>query len=171
LGSQGPILETYLERGRTVTSSTYCDGLERGLKPAIHSKRRGKLLQGVLLLHENTRRHTATRTMETLRKLKWEVTEHPAHSQDLVPSEFHFLDSLKKLYEGEDVDEMGKYRARCIRGYMRNQRLAIYYTGIKELVGHWEKFVEKQDDYVEKHVFCFVSINKNACKIKNAESF
>jgi len=41
--SQGPILETYLERGTTVTSATYCDMLQREVKPAIRSKRRGKL--------------------------------------------------------------------------------------------------------------------------------
>jgi len=42
LGLQGPILETYQERGTTVTSATYCDILQRELKPAIRSKRRGK---------------------------------------------------------------------------------------------------------------------------------
>jgi hypothetical protein len=39
--SQGPILETYLESGTTVISATYCDMHQRGLNPAIHSKRRG----------------------------------------------------------------------------------------------------------------------------------
>jgi len=38
--SQGPILETYQERGTTVTSVMYCDMLQRELKPAIRSKRR-----------------------------------------------------------------------------------------------------------------------------------
>jgi hypothetical protein len=38
--SQGPILDTYLERGTTFTSATYCDMLQRGLKPAMQSKRR-----------------------------------------------------------------------------------------------------------------------------------
>jgi hypothetical protein len=41
--SQGPILETYLERGTAVTSATYCDMLQRVLKPAVCSKRRGRL--------------------------------------------------------------------------------------------------------------------------------
>ena len=49
--SQGPILETYEERGTTVTSATYCDMLQRELKPAIRSKRRGKLSKEILLLH------------------------------------------------------------------------------------------------------------------------
>jgi hypothetical protein len=35
LDSQGPIFETYLERGTTVTSATYCEMLQRGMKPAI----------------------------------------------------------------------------------------------------------------------------------------
>jgi len=30
--SQGPILETYQERGTTVTSATYCDMLQRELR-------------------------------------------------------------------------------------------------------------------------------------------
>ena len=33
--SQGPILETSQERGTTVTNATYCDMLQRELRPAI----------------------------------------------------------------------------------------------------------------------------------------
>jgi hypothetical protein len=40
-GSQWPILQTYLERGTTVTSATYCDMFQGGLKPAIRSKEEG----------------------------------------------------------------------------------------------------------------------------------
>jgi len=65
--SQGPILKTYLERGTTVTSATYCDMLQRELKPAIPSKRRGKLSKEILLLHDNARPHTAAHTLETLK--------------------------------------------------------------------------------------------------------
>jgi len=68
--SQGPILETYQERGTTVTSATYCDILQRELKPAIRSKRRGNLSKEITLLHENARTHTAAHTLETLKLLK-----------------------------------------------------------------------------------------------------
>jgi len=54
--SQGPILKTYQERGTTVTSTVYYDVLQRELKPAIRSKRRGKLSKEILLLHDNARR-------------------------------------------------------------------------------------------------------------------
>ena len=39
--SHGPILKTYQESGTTVTSATYCDMLQRELKPAVRSKEEG----------------------------------------------------------------------------------------------------------------------------------
>jgi hypothetical protein len=69
--SQGPVLETYVEHGTTVTSATYCYMLQRGLKPAMS--------EGVLL-HNNVSAHTAAGMLE-----------HPAHSPDLVPSDFHLF--------------------------------------------------------------------------------
>jgi hypothetical protein len=98
--SQGPILETYLECGTTVTSATYCDMLQRGLKPAVRSKRRWRLSEGILLLHNSAHPHTVAHMLETLRKLKWEVMEHPAHSPDFVPSDFHLLGLLKEALGG-----------------------------------------------------------------------
>jgi hypothetical protein len=94
--SQGPILETYLEHGQTVTSAIYCDMFQKELKPAIHSKRRGRLSEGVLLLHKNVHPHTAAHILQTLRKLKREVMEHPAHNSDLVPSDFQLFGFFKE---------------------------------------------------------------------------
>jgi len=98
--SQGPILETYHERGTTVTSATYYDMLQRELRPAIHCKRRGKLSKEILFFHDNARSPTAAHTLETLKKLKWEVMEHPAYSPDLTPSDFHLFGPLKEALRG-----------------------------------------------------------------------
>jgi len=98
--SQGPNLETCQERGTTVASATYCDMLQRELKPAIRSKRRGKLSKEILLLHDNAHSHTAAHTLETLKQLKWEAMEHPAYSPDLVPSDFHLFGPLKTALRG-----------------------------------------------------------------------
>jgi hypothetical protein len=70
--------------------------LQKGLKPAIRCKRKGRLSEGILLLHNNVRPNTVAHTLETLRKLKWEVMEHPAHSPNLVSSNFHISGLLKK---------------------------------------------------------------------------
>ena len=100
--SQGPILETYQERGTTVTSATYYDVLQRELKPAIRSKRRGKLSKEILLSHDNAPppTHTAAHTLENLKQLKREAMEHPAYSPDLAPSDFHLFEPLKNALRG-----------------------------------------------------------------------
>jgi hypothetical protein len=95
--SQGPVLETYLEYGTTVTSATYCEMLQSGQKPAIASKRRGKLSEGILLLHDSACPHIAACTLETLRKLKgksWNIQLTVEIWHHLI---FTFLDCLKKL--------------------------------------------------------------------------
>jgi hypothetical protein len=89
--SQGPILETYLECGTAVTSETYYDSLQRGLKHAIRSKRRGRLSEGILLSHP----YTPARTLETLRKLKSEVMEQQLIAQIWRHLILTFLDCLE----------------------------------------------------------------------------
>ena len=57
--SQGPIMEHYQDRGSTINSARYSEMLIDRLKPEIRSKRRGQLLKGNVLLHDNARLHTA----------------------------------------------------------------------------------------------------------------
>ena len=82
--SQGVIMEHYLERGATVNSVWYSEMLSTELKPAIRTKRRGLLLSGVLLLHDNVRPHTAIHTLQTLVKLGFTVLEH-LHTVPILP--------------------------------------------------------------------------------------
>ena len=70
--------------------------LRNELRPAIRSKRRGRLTQGVLLLHDNT----AQLTINTILQLNWEVLEHPAYSPDLAPSDFHLFGPLRNALRG-----------------------------------------------------------------------
>jgi len=147
--SQGPILETYQERETTVTSAMYCDMLQRELKPAIHSKRRGKLSKEILLLHDNVRLHTAAHTLETLKQLKWEAMEHPAYSPDLAPSDFHLFGPLKNPLRGRRFSCDDDVKA-AVHQWLRAQPKTFFANGIKKLVGRWEKRIAKQGDYVEK---------------------
>jgi transposase len=70
------------------------------LKPAIRTKRRGLLSEGVALLHDNARPHTAAHTVETLRQLNFEVLKHPPYSSDLAPSDYHLFGPLKDALRG-----------------------------------------------------------------------
>jgi len=64
----GPTLEHYQNRWQTVNNSAwYCDAHEEEMKPAVRSKRRRILTNGVVLHYNNARSHTAAATIERIR--------------------------------------------------------------------------------------------------------
>ena len=147
--SQGPSLEHYLEKCVTVTSVNYCNMLINELRPAIRSKRRGKLKQGVLLLHDNARPDTAHLTINTIRQLNWEVLEHPAYSPDLAPSGFHLFGPLKNVLRSwrfaadDEVKE-------AVHDWLCRQPQTFFSKGIKNRTDRWAKCIEKKGDCIEK---------------------
>jgi hypothetical protein len=72
LDERGVILEHFMAKGNTVTSVTYADLLKNHLRPAIKSKRRGRLSTGVLLQQDYARLHTARSTVATIQDLSFE---------------------------------------------------------------------------------------------------
>jgi len=92
-----------------------------------------------LLLHDNARPHTTARTLETLKQLKWEAMEHPAHRPDLAPSDFHLFRPLKNALWGRrfscDDDDVKA----AVHQWLRAQPKTFFADGIKKLVGRWEK--------------------------------
>jgi hypothetical protein len=60
-----------------------------------------------MLLHDNARPHAAARKQAMLLEFGWEVFEHPAHSTDLDPSDFHLFPKLKEFLGGRrfKIDE------------------------------------------------------------------
>jgi len=148
--SKGPILEDYLEKGRTINSARYSDMLTKNLKPAVRTKRRGLLSKKVLLLlHDNARPHTASHTVETINHLGFKVLEHPAYSPDLAPSDYHLFGPLRNALQGrrfstdKDVQEE-------VHKCLHDQPKTFFLEGIRKLVDHWTKCIEKEGDYVEK---------------------
>jgi hypothetical protein len=74
--------------------------------------------------------------------VKWEVVEHLSHSPDLAPSDIRLFGPLKEA--------LGVKRFRCdgvikraVHQCLHAQPTTFYYDGIKKLVGHCEKNVEK----------------------------
>ena len=70
--------------------------------------------QGVILLHDNARPHSAKLTLETIKKEGWEILPHPPYSPDLAPSDFFLFGPLKETLRGvkfnsnEEVKEKSK---------------------------------------------------------------
>jgi hypothetical protein len=144
-----PILVHFQEKGQTVTNAQYSDMLVNELKPAIRSKCPELLSKRVMLLHDNTRPHTAAHTVDTLRALKFEVLKHPPYSLDLAPSDFHLFGPMKEHVRGQkfaDDDQVME----AVQSWLKAMPKRFFLEGIRKLVDRWTKCVAKQGDYVEK---------------------
>jgi hypothetical protein len=89
--SQGPALERYQRRDATTYSAHYSEVLTDRLKPAIRTKHRGLVPEGVVLLHDNA---------ETLRRPKFDAMAHAPYSPDRAGSEYHLIGPLKQALRG-----------------------------------------------------------------------
>ena len=138
-----------MEKGVTVTNVNYSNMLRTEMRPAIHLKRRGRLTQVVLLLHDNARPHTAHFTINTILQLNWEVLEHPAYNPDLAPSDFRLFGPRKNALKGRRfaTEDEGK---EAVHDWLSRQPQTLFSNDIKKLTDRWAKCIEKKGDYIEK---------------------
>ena len=94
--------------------------------------------------------------------------EHPAYSPDLAPSDFHLFRSLKEALRGKRFSCDDDVKA-AVHQWLRAQP-KTFFADIKKLVGHWEKCIAKQGDYIEKWCNLLLKFLINRVK-KSAESF
>jgi histone-lysine N-methyltransferase SETMAR len=92
--SQGVLLAHFQKLGENMNTASYCEVLLT-FRDSIRRILPGKLANGVLLHHDNTRPHTARETQERIQELQWELLQHPPHSPDLAPSDFLLFGPLK----------------------------------------------------------------------------
>jgi len=86
--------------------------------------------------------------IEALEMLKFEVLSHPPHSPDLAPSYFHFFPHLKRDLKGTHFTSDDEVK-QAVTSWIK-QRTEFFIDGMRKLVLHWEKCIERQGDYVEK---------------------
>jgi histone-lysine N-methyltransferase SETMAR len=66
------------------------------LKDILKEKRRGKINKGVLFFHQNAPAYQALVTQKKLAYLDFQCLDHPPHSPDLAPSDYHLFSGLRK---------------------------------------------------------------------------
>ena len=160
-----------MEKGVTVTSVNCCNMLRNELRSAIRSKRRGSLRQGILLLHDNARPHTARLTINTIRQLNWEILDHPAYIPDLAPSDFHLFGPLKNAVSGRRFAADDEVKE-AVHDWLRSQPQTFFSNGIKKLTDRWAKCIEMKGDNIEKYRCSHVcNTNKDFLKNKVPELF
>ena len=97
----GILLIDYLPKGQTINAEYYSSLLVQ-LKDILKEKRRGagSSPKGVLFLHDNAPAHRALATQKKLAYLGFQCLDHPHHSPDLAPSDYHLFPGLKKQLKG-----------------------------------------------------------------------
>ena len=67
-----------------MNAERYFETLQK-LRRSNQNKRRGMLIEGVVLLHDNARPHTARRSTHLLQEFSWEVFNQPPYCPDFGP--------------------------------------------------------------------------------------
>jgi len=95
LDQDGTLLIDYLPKGHTINAEYYSSLLVQ-LKDILKEKHRGKLTKDVLLLHDKAPAHRSLAAQKKLAYLGLQYLNHPPHSPDLSPSDYHLFSGLKK---------------------------------------------------------------------------
>jgi histone-lysine N-methyltransferase SETMAR len=74
--SQAVLLAHFQKRGEIVNSVSYCEVLLK-FRDAVRTKRPYQLARGVLLHHDNARRHAVRATQERIQELQRKLLERP----------------------------------------------------------------------------------------------
>ena len=131
-----------------MNSENYCE-LLGVVKEDVRNKRKGLQTRGVVFHQVNARPHTAARTMAKIEQLGWEVLVHPPYSPDLAPSDYHLFGPLKSHMRGNHFNTDAAV-IEAVSKWIKTQPTEFFAKGIDNLVGRWNKCVEKDGDYVEK---------------------
>jgi hypothetical protein len=107
------------------------------------------------MLHDNAQPHTMAHTLETLKKLKWEIMEHLALNPGLAP--LHFCPSeLLKETTGWRRFWCDKGIKNMVHKWLHVQPNTFYYDGIMKLVECWELYVKQAESLCRKS--CIFSV-------------
>lgn len=145
---EGILLIDYLPPKTTMTGQYYANLMAK-LRNAIKEKRRGKLRNGVLLLHDNAPAHTSKLAKLAIRDSGFEEIDHPPYSPDMAPSDYYLFPKLKKHLRGTKFldDEMLKMATEV---YFAEQEKEFFYKGLYLLLKRCNKCIEVEGDYIEK---------------------
>ena len=90
------LLIDYLPKDQTINAG-YNSSLLVQLKDILKEKRRRKVTNGDLFLHDNAPDHRTLANQKKLAYLGFQYLDHLSYSPDLAPLDYHLFSGLKKL--------------------------------------------------------------------------
>ena len=147
LDQDGILLIDYLPKGQTINAEYYLSLLVQ-LKDILKGKHHRKVTKGVLFLHNNAPAHWALATQKKLAYLGFQRLDHPPHSPDLGPLDYHLFPGLKKQLKGchflSDVEVIA-----AMETWLDGQYSEFFSSGLQKLEQWAKKCNEICGEYVE----------------------
>jgi len=139
---EGILLIDFMRQKVTITGVYYADLLHK-LSLVIKEKRRGKLTQVPLLLHDNAPEHRSHVGQTAILESGFEEMHHPPYSPDLAPSDYHLFPNLKQHLRGQrfSSDDELKY---ATKQWLKEQSELFYFTGIEKLRQRYKLYIERR---------------------------
>ena len=105
--SKGPVLQTPVPKGSSVTGKFYRESVLTQLVDFYQKRRPRTGVRGIKLLHDNAPAHKSATVQEYLKESGLDVLDHPPYSPDLSPCDFCLFPRLKEMLAGH------RYESRC----------------------------------------------------------
>ena len=127
----GVLLTDYLVGGQTINGTYYASLIER-LRDVILEKRRGKINNGVLLLHDNAPVHKCNIVQAAIRQTGLVELNHPAYSPNIASSDYHMFFHMKKFLRGKSFGSNDEV-IRTVEDYLSGLDSKFFSNGISAL--------------------------------------
>ena len=144
----GILLTEYLPGGTTICGSYYASITER-LCSAILEKCRGKVSDGVLLLHDNALIHKYNIVQAAIRKAAFIELNDRAYSPDIALSDYYLFSNLEKFVRGKNFSRDDE-TIDTVENYLNNLDSESFCKGIQSLCDLWQHVVASEDQYIEQ---------------------
>lgn len=141
--SEGIVHWELLPDGDTITATVYCEQLDR-VAEALREIRPNR--KRTILLHDNATPHTAIRTKNKLRDLRWTVLPHPPYSPDIAPTDFKLFRSLQNGLRGKEFNTTEEIR-QFVKDFFASKSSGFFVRGFTELPRRWEEVIENEGEY------------------------
>jgi len=144
---RGTVHYEFATTGQTVNQVYYLEVLER-LREKVRRKRHELSANNSWTLHhDNASAHTALSVREFLATKQITVSEHPAYSPDLAPSDFFLFPKIKEILKGrhfDDTDEISNTSA-ALKAIPQN----LFQNCFEGWTRRWHRCIASQGEYFE----------------------
>jgi transposase len=111
------------------------------------------LTEGVVLLHDDARPHTAARTTALIKRLDWEIFDHPPYSPDLAPSDYHLFSKMK-VWLGTQHFCSNKELMDGVNNWLNTLAALFFDEGLQKLVSRYDKCLNVDGNYGDVMQIC-----------------